>query len=468
MFLISSFVPACTQKNCTNKNVFLFPLMAAVLLSAAVLLTNCGGGGGGSDTPASDTPASDTPASDTPASDTPASDTPASDTPYTFGTEALTPNNVETDDSFIFSVDVTFEADIADGLTTHLYQSAAGENNADTDTGVSGDLGERSASTTADLTLAGTAPDTAGTYQYRLCIGAGTSVCSETAALTVAASTSPSPGERFALGALEVPDSTLYEGETLELSVDVTNMDDTSSIEFTAKYYQSADATIDSSDTSEGEVTQTIAPDGTETLTFSHTLGDLATGTDSTSYYGACVTHASVEKCSAGVEVTTHYKIESLADLPEDIPFSSSDDTAGLVFQSSDNTLAGDDSIALLKKVTDSGSSRVFYFVSFDADNTVETSDKKLGNVIQGDTTAQISYRGTLWNIQVFDSDDDAEWAVIHPLINDTSNGWHRNDYWGMDGVSYRSVLSGTSRSNAGGGPAGFRASTGVEITKVP
>ena len=47
MFLISSFVQACTQKKCTNKNVFLFPLMAAVLLSAAVLLTNCGGGGGG-------------------------------------------------------------------------------------------------------------------------------------------------------------------------------------------------------------------------------------------------------------------------------------------------------------------------------------------------------------------------------------------------------------------------------------
>ena len=135
---------------------------------------------------------------------------------YTFGKVTLPSDSVETGASFTFSVSVTFvKADIADGLTTHLYQSAAGESNADTDTGVSDNLGVRSAST-ADLTLEGTAPNTVGTYQYRLCIAADTSVCSATMALTVEAPVAPTPlGDRFTVGDLTADDSTKYEGVDL-------------------------------------------------------------------------------------------------------------------------------------------------------------------------------------------------------------------------------------------------------------
>ena len=112
----------------------------------------------------------------------------------------------------------------------------------------------------------------------------------------------------------------------------------------------------------------------------------------------------------------------------------------------------------------------MFYFVSFNNDNVVDSKDdEKSGSAIKADTTAQISYRGTLWNIQVFDAHDPDEWRIIYPLVNHAFSGWARSDYWGRVGDGLRRLFgSGVDTATFPETNGSYEAHTGVEITKVP
>ncbi|MGI9345704.1 MAG: hypothetical protein ACR2PW_05520 [Gammaproteobacteria bacterium] len=214
-----------------------------------------------------------------------------------------------------------------------------------------------------------TAPTTAGTYYYGACVPAtgnelnATDNCSSGVAVTATS------GWDFQIAASAA--SVVGVGESFKLTAIVSNagVATQASSASTLTYYQSTDATIDSSDTSLGtDAVASLAVGASDTQDTTPT----APMTAGTSYYGACMPATGSElnasdNCSAGVAVTV---------------------SSGWDFQvaisASSTSVSVDDSITLtaeVKNASDAGgpapASTLSYYRSNDA--TIDSSDSFIG-----------------------------------------------------------------------------------------
>ena len=196
----------------------------------------------------------------------------------------------------------------------------------------------------------------------------------------------PAAGPDLEIGTPSVDDSSPETGATITLSVTVTNSGDEESAATTLRYYQSADATITTSDTA--LVTATIGPlaaSGTSEESVSFT----APSTAGTYYYGACVDAVTDESdttnnCSASVQVDVEASTEppTITQSPDlEVGTPSVDDagpeTGATLTLSVTVTNAGDGM---------SGSTTLRYYRS--TDSTITTSDTQVGTDPVGALTA--------------------------------------------------------------------------------
>ena len=150
-----------------------------------------------------------------------------------------------------------------------------------------------------------TAPSTAGTYYYGVCVDSvtgesdTTNNCSAAVAVTVVA-------PDLAVDTPTVSDNTPVVGASFTLEVTVRNQDSGSSAVTTLRYYQSTDSRITTGDTEVGtdEVYRLIGPADTY-----QSISLTAPSTAGTYYYGACVDAVAGESdttnnCSSSITVT--------------------------------------------------------------------------------------------------------------------------------------------------------------------
>ncbi|WP_420634169.1 PKD domain-containing protein [Candidatus Palauibacter sp.] len=150
--------------------------------------------------------------------------------------------------------------------------------------------------------------DSVGTYGVRLRVS-DTAVPAQTSDSTrqVVVGGTPPPATRpdLGVGAPTVSDRAPETGASFTLSATVTNAGDGASAPTTLRYYRSADATISTSDTSQGtDAVGALAAGGTSAESISLTAPPAA----GTYYYGACVDPVSGESdtgdnCSTSVRV---------------------------------------------------------------------------------------------------------------------------------------------------------------------
>ena len=157
------------------------------------------------------------------------------------------------------------------------------------------------------LSLTLTAPSTADTYYYGACVESvtGESDTTNNCSASVTVTVDEAAPDLVVLGP-GVGSESRDQGETFRLLVTVHNQGAGGSAATTVRYYRSTDATITTSDTSEGtDAVSALAP-----LTNSaETISLTAPSTDGTYYYGACVDAVPRESdttnnCSTSVQVT--------------------------------------------------------------------------------------------------------------------------------------------------------------------
>ncbi len=214
-----------------------------------------------------------------------------------------------------------------------------------------------------------TAPATPGTYYYGACVDAVTGEsntannCSSSVTVTV---TALYPDLEVAL---TVNAATQYPGKTFSLSATVSNTGDGESPSTTLRYYQSADATITTSDTSVGtDAVGTLAASGTSAESISLT----APSSLGTYYYGACVDTVTDESdttnnCSSAVQVNVQAWKPDL--LMSNLKVDLTDPVTGETFTLSADVLNG--------TRAPSAATTLRYYRSADA--TITTSDTEVG-----------------------------------------------------------------------------------------
>ena len=199
------------------------------------------------------------------------------------GTDAVSPGG-----SFSLSVGVRNDGDGSSAATTLRYYRStdATVTTSDTEVGTD-DVPSLAPSATSTQSVSLTAPSTPGTYHYGACVDAvtdespTTNNCSSSVQITVS---EPSPD--LAMRGWSTSDTLPEPGATFTLRGTVWNLGDASSAATTLRWYRSTDATLTTSDTSEGtDAVAELAPSGnvdkTAELTAPTSVG--------TYYYGACV-----------------------------------------------------------------------------------------------------------------------------------------------------------------------------------
>ena len=174
-----------------------------------------------------------------------------------------------------------------------------------------------------------TAPSTPGTYYYGACVDAvtdesdTTNNCSASVQVTV-----PQPKPDLVVGSPSVNESSPAGGAPFELTATVENHGEGSASTTTLRYYQSAYATISTSDTEVGaDAIGGLAASGTSSQSV-----DLTAPGPGTYYYGACVDAVTDESdttnnCSTSVVVTVPGAEQQRASRIEISPGSLSFDT---------------------------------------------------------------------------------------------------------------------------------------------
>ena len=209
-----------------------------------------------------------------------------------------------------FALSATVENDgegSASATTLRYYQSAdATISTSDTEVGADA-IGGLAASDTSSQSVDLTAPSTPGTYYYGACVDAVTGESDTTNNCSVSVQvTVPQPKPDLVVRLPSVDDSGPAGGAPFALSATVENDGEGSASATTLHYYQSADATISTSDTEVGaDAIGRLAASGTS----SQSVDLTAPETPGTYYYGACVDAVTDESdttnnCSTSVVVT--------------------------------------------------------------------------------------------------------------------------------------------------------------------
>ena len=217
---------------------------------------------------------------------------------------------------FTLSATVRNAGDGASEATTLRYYRSADATISRTDMEVGTDaVAALAASGTGKESVDLTAPDTAGTYYYGACVDAvtaetdATDNCSTSVKVAVPSTTEPQDRQDqqdLVVTSPTVSDGAPAAGTEFTLSVTVSNAGGEAATPTTVRYYQSADATITTSDTEVGTgAVAELAPSGSGSQSVELT----ARSTPGTYYYGACVDAVADESdmtnnCSTSVEVT--------------------------------------------------------------------------------------------------------------------------------------------------------------------
>ena len=218
---------------------------------------------------------------------------------------------------FTLSATVRNAGDGASEATTLRYYRSmdAAITTSDTEVGTDA-VAALAASGTSSESVSLTAPSTAGTYYYGACVDAVTAEtdagdnCSTSVKVAVQA-TVTEPQDRqdqqdLVVTSPSVSDSAPAAGTEFTLSVAVSNAGGEAAAATTVRYYQSADATITTSDTEVGtDAVAELAPSGSGSQSVELT----APSTPGRYYYGACVDAVADESdmtnnCSTSVAVT--------------------------------------------------------------------------------------------------------------------------------------------------------------------
>ena len=294
------------------------------------------------------------------------------------GTPTVTDSAPETGASITLSATVSNTGDGESPETTLRYYQSADATITTADTSVGTDaIGPLSASGTSDESVELTAPADAGSYYYGACVDTvadesdTTNNCSASVTVTVQEFQQQQMGRPdLELGAPTVTDSAPETGASFTLSATVSNTGDGESPETTLRYYQSADATITTTDSEVGtDAVDAILASGT-----SDESVDLTAPSDPGSYYyGACVDTVTDESdttnnCSASVKVDV--EAPTYPDLEVGTP------------TVSDTNPQTGEQFTLSATVTNTGdgespSTTLRYYQSSDA--TITTSDTEVG-----------------------------------------------------------------------------------------
>ena len=224
------------------------------------------------------------------------------------GTPTVSDGSPAVGAGFTLSATVSNTGDGESEATTLRYYQSTDATITTADTGVGTDaVGALSALGSSAESISLTAPETAGTYYYGACVDAvteesdTTNNCSSSVTVTVPQPVYPD----LEVGAPTVSDGSPAAGAGFTLSATVSNAADGESEATTLRYYQSADATITTTDTA-------VGTDAVGGLPVSGTSGEsislTAPETAGTYYYGACVDPVTDESdttnnCSSAVEL---------------------------------------------------------------------------------------------------------------------------------------------------------------------
>ena len=225
------------------------------------------------------------------------------------GPPSVSGSSPETGGAFTLSATVSNDGDGESAATTLRYYRSMDATITTSDAAVGTDaVGALAASGTSSESIDLTAPLTAGTYYYGVCVDTvsgesdATNNCSASVQVDVTElQTSPD----LSVGSPSVSDSSPETGGAFTLSATVNNDGDGESAGTTLRYYRSTDATIATSDTAVGtDAVEALAASGTS----SESIDLTAPATAGTYYYGACVDAVAGESdttnnCSASVQV---------------------------------------------------------------------------------------------------------------------------------------------------------------------
>ena len=219
------------------------------------------------------------------------------------------------DQSITLSATVRNRGSAGSASTTLTYYRSADETISTTDTvlGSTDAVDELDAEETSEHSRSLTAPSTADTYYYGVCVAVltGESNSNNNCSAGVKVEVVVSPPDLVVQSA-SVNKNTPGPGDSITLSATVRNSGTGSSASTTLRYYRSSDATITSDDT---EVGSSDAVGGLDASgTSAQSSGLTVPSTSGTHYFGACVDDVSGEtdtdnNCSAGVSVTVSRKM---------------------------------------------------------------------------------------------------------------------------------------------------------------
>ncbi len=267
----------------------------------------------------------------------------------------------------------------ASGSTRLVAYRSTDETITTTDTPVGTEnIGGLAASETITKVIWVTAPSTAGTYYYGVCVAAVSNEsdtgnnCSSAVTVTVVP-TAPD----LVVGSPTASDNSPAAGASFTLSATVRNQGNGASGSTTLRYYRSTDASISSSDTEVG----TDAVGGLSASATSAESISLTAPSAGTYYYGACVDAVTGESatgnnCSSAVTVTV---TPGVPDLAVDAP------------TVSDNSLVVGSSFTLSATVRNrgsgaSGSTTLRWYRS--TDTSISSSDTEVGTDAVGGLSA--------------------------------------------------------------------------------
>ena len=291
----------------------------------------------------------------------------------------------------------------SESTTLRYYRSTDAEiSSSDTDLGTDA-VAELAASATSSQSVSLTAPTTAGTYYYGVCVDAvegesdTANNCSASVQITVP---EPEPGPNLVVSSPSVSNSAPAVGTTFTVSALVRNAGDEASVVTTMRFYRSTDEIITTADTEVGtDTVGGLSPTGTSSpsATSSNRSGRLASTVDSgtnyyhgeleldapstpgTYYYGACVDAVTDESdttnnCSSSTKVTVRSSEQQVQGAPDLNPYT-------IVVEAGLDGLSPGGSFSLSVGVRNDGdgssaATTLRYYRSTDA--TVTTSDTEV------------------------------------------------------------------------------------------
>ena len=234
---------------------------------------------------------------------------------------ALTPSTVNINNRFVFSASVKNQGNLLSGSFIIHYYTSDDSTISATDTRLSSaSVSSIEPDASSNVTYAGTAPATRGSYYYGACVTgvsgevATANNCSTGVLLSVVAAPD------IYLDSISVDPSTVSYGDRSTLSVTARNSGNLASGAFTVTYYRSATSTmtVTTGRTRVGsENLSTINPNGLTDLTFAFN----APSTGDSYYYGACASGVTNEvntdnNCSDGVRLTLRKSPDLILGLP--------------------------------------------------------------------------------------------------------------------------------------------------------